>query len=248
MGRSEVCIPCIRMVLLRWSAEFTSILLATNSSQLGSVTSLSRGRTLLVFSFPCHFGWPTACGQGWGQTIYIPLLYGTPSDFYMRQSNWLDGASYYIGWLCVGINSSIFSYFSVAWFSQWWLRTRYPKWFAKYNYIIAAALDGGTQVKPYIFLWRIAVLGLYRNLGHGFHIVICGAGCLWWFAPLPPMASIHFKAYAPFNHSIFFPGGVQIKQVCKVWILFWKLCCWFGLPYLFRQLRQVCAYRYLMDL
>ncbi|KAG6857387.1 hypothetical protein H0H87_004749 [Tephrocybe sp. NHM501043] len=52
---------------------------------------------------------------------------------------------YYIGWLCVGINSSVTTYFLIAWFSQWWLRTRYPRWFAKYNYIVAAALDGGTQ-------------------------------------------------------------------------------------------------------
>ncbi|KAF9466638.1 OPT oligopeptide transporter protein-domain-containing protein [Collybia nuda] len=64
---------------------------------------------------------------------------------------------YYIGWLCVGINSSIFSYFSIAWFSQWWLRTRYPKWFAKYNYILAAALDGGTQVM--VFILSFAVQG-----------------------------------------------------------------------------------------
>ncbi|KAI0305502.1 OPT oligopeptide transporter protein-domain-containing protein [Multifurca ochricompacta] len=46
--------------------------------------------------------------------------------------------AYYIGWLCVGINSSITSYFAIAWFSQWYLRTRYPKWFAKYNYILGA--------------------------------------------------------------------------------------------------------------
>ncbi|KAF8896110.1 OPT oligopeptide transporter protein-domain-containing protein [Infundibulicybe gibba] len=57
---------------------------------------------------------------------------------------------YYIGWLCVGINSSIFMYFSIAWFSQWWLRTRYPKWFNKYNYILAAALDGGTQARLFL--------------------------------------------------------------------------------------------------
>ncbi|OJA14723.1 hypothetical protein AZE42_11271, partial [Rhizopogon vesiculosus] len=54
--------------------------------------------------------------------------------------------SYYIGWFCVGINSSYSSYFAVAFFSQWWLRTRHPRWFVKYNYIVAAALDGGTQV------------------------------------------------------------------------------------------------------
>ncbi|KDR78980.1 hypothetical protein GALMADRAFT_224231 [Galerina marginata CBS 339.88] len=64
---------------------------------------------------------------------------------------------YYIGWLCVGINSSIFSYFSIAWVSQWWLRTRYPRWFTKYNYILAAALDGGTQVM--IFILSFAVFG-----------------------------------------------------------------------------------------
>ncbi|KAG2036131.1 OPT oligopeptide transporter protein-domain-containing protein [Suillus americanus] len=65
--------------------------------------------------------------------------------------------AYFIGWLCVGINSSILSYFSVAFLSQWWLRTRYPHWFAKYNYIIGAALDGGTQVM--VFILSFAVQG-----------------------------------------------------------------------------------------
>ena len=45
---------------------------------------------------------------------------------------------YYIGWLCVGINASVTSYFVIAWISQWFLRTRYPRWFAKYNYILGA--------------------------------------------------------------------------------------------------------------
>ncbi|KAG1841045.1 OPT oligopeptide transporter [Suillus subluteus] len=65
--------------------------------------------------------------------------------------------AYFIGWLCVGINSSILSYFTVAFLSQWWLRRRYPRWFAKYNYIIAAALDGGTQVM--VFILSFAVQG-----------------------------------------------------------------------------------------
>ncbi|KAH9481332.1 Oligopeptide transporter 5 [Psilocybe cubensis] len=63
---------------------------------------------------------------------------------------------YYIGWLCVGINSSILSYFAIAWASQWWLRTRYPRWFTKYNYILAAALDGGTQVMVFILSFAVA--------------------------------------------------------------------------------------------
>jgi len=65
--------------------------------------------------------------------------------------------AYFIGWLCVGINSSITSYFVIAWFSQWFLRTRYPRWFAKYNYILGAALDGGTQVM--VFILSFAVQG-----------------------------------------------------------------------------------------
>ncbi|KAJ6507971.1 OPT oligopeptide transporter protein-domain-containing protein [Mycena vitilis] len=64
---------------------------------------------------------------------------------------------YYIGWLCVGINSSILVYCSIAYLSQWWLRTRYPRWFNKYNYILAAALDGGTQVM--VFILSFAVQG-----------------------------------------------------------------------------------------
>ncbi|KAJ7928881.1 OPT oligopeptide transporter protein-domain-containing protein [Mycena leptocephala] len=55
---------------------------------------------------------------------------------------------YYIGWLCVGINSSIFTYFSIAYVSQWWLRTRYPRWFTKYNYILAAGASGDSHLFP----------------------------------------------------------------------------------------------------
>ncbi|KZP23288.1 OPT superfamily oligopeptide transporter [Athelia psychrophila] len=64
--------------------------------------------------------------------------------------------AYFIGWLCVGINASITMYFVIAWFSQWFLRTRYPRWFAKYNYILAAALDGGTQVMVFILSFAVA--------------------------------------------------------------------------------------------
>ena len=52
-----------------------------------------------------------------------------------------------IGWLSVGINSSVTLLLVVGFTSQWWLRTRYPRWFAEYNYILAAGLDGGTQVR-----------------------------------------------------------------------------------------------------
>ncbi|CAK5278568.1 unnamed protein product [Mycena citricolor] len=68
---------------------------------------------------------------------------------------------YYIGWLCVGINSSITSFFVIAWISQWYMRTRYPRWFTKYNYVLAAGLDGGTQVM--VFILSFAVQGASGN-------------------------------------------------------------------------------------
>ena len=57
---------------------------------------------------------------------------------------------YYMGCLCVGINSFLASYFVAAWFSQWYLRTRHPKLFVRYNYIIAA----GTFVSFYLMETR----------------------------------------------------------------------------------------------
>ncbi|KAI0249949.1 OPT oligopeptide transporter protein-domain-containing protein [Lactifluus subvellereus] len=62
-----------------------------------------------------------------------------------------------MGMLAAGINSSATMFFVIAWFSQWFMRTRHPKWFAKYNYILGAAFDGGTQVM--VFILSFAVLG-----------------------------------------------------------------------------------------
>ncbi|KIK49247.1 hypothetical protein CY34DRAFT_20248 [Suillus luteus UH-Slu-Lm8-n1] len=64
---------------------------------------------------------------------------------------------YYIGALSAGINSSVVSYYVVSFLCQWWLRTRYPRWFVKYNYLVGAALDGGTQVM--VFILSFAVQG-----------------------------------------------------------------------------------------
>jgi len=89
-----------------------------------------------------------------------------PVPFWILHKQWPKlGANYLYtpliciatGALCFGINSYVLSYYSVAFFSQWWLRTRYPRWFVKYNYILAAALDGGTQVM--VFILTFAVFG-----------------------------------------------------------------------------------------
>jgi len=63
----------------------------------------------------------------------------------------------YSCFLAVGINTQVNPKMVIGIFSQWWVRTRYPRWFTKYNYIVAAALDGGTQVISFIL--NFAVFG-----------------------------------------------------------------------------------------
>lgn len=63
----------------------------------------------------------------------------------------------YISWLCVGINSSLLSFFVVGLGGQWFLRKRYPNLFLKYNYLVSAALDGGTSI--IVFIMSFAIFG-----------------------------------------------------------------------------------------
>ena len=63
----------------------------------------------------------------------------------------------FIGLLCVGVNSVTMAWFAIGAFSQFYLRRYRPNWFIKYNYILSAAMDGGTQVL--VFILSFAVLG-----------------------------------------------------------------------------------------
>lgn len=62
-----------------------------------------------------------------------------------------------LGYLSVGINSSVFTSFLLAVFSQYYLRKYRATWFRKYNFLLSAALDGGTSVM--IFVYTFAVGG-----------------------------------------------------------------------------------------
>ncbi|KAH8917353.1 OPT oligopeptide transporter [Atractiella rhizophila] len=62
-----------------------------------------------------------------------------------------------LGYLSVGINSSVFTSFLFAIWSQWYMRKYRPRWFRKYNFLLSAALDGGAQVM--VFVWSFAVGG-----------------------------------------------------------------------------------------
>lgn len=60
-----------------------------------------------------------------------------------------------LGYLSVGINSSVFTTFLLAVFSQYYLRKYRPVWFRKYNFLLSAALDGGTQVMVFVFTFAV---------------------------------------------------------------------------------------------
>ncbi|CAA7267213.1 unnamed protein product [Cyclocybe aegerita] len=67
----------------------------------------------------------------------------------------------YIGWLPYSVNGQWWSCVVIGFISQWWLRTRRPRWFVKYNYLLSAALDGGSQV--ILFILSFAVFGASGN-------------------------------------------------------------------------------------
>ncbi|KAI0071867.1 peptide transporter MTD1 [Panus rudis PR-1116 ss-1] len=60
-----------------------------------------------------------------------------------------------LGYLSVGINSSVFTTFCMALFSQYYLRRYRPRWFRKYNFLLSAALDGGTQVMVFVYTFAV---------------------------------------------------------------------------------------------
>jgi hypothetical protein len=78
-----------------------------------------------------------------------PLLFHTLHRAYPKVGFWKINAPIilaYAGFLSVGISSSMLLYFIIGFASQFWLRRYKPEWFIKYNYVLATALDGGTQV------------------------------------------------------------------------------------------------------
>jgi hypothetical protein len=63
---------------------------------------------------------------------------------------------WYMGNLFVGINSSLPMFFIVAFISQFYIRKYHPSLFVKYNYLVSAAMDGGTQVMVFILTFAVA--------------------------------------------------------------------------------------------
>ncbi|OKL61431.1 hypothetical protein UA08_03142 [Talaromyces atroroseus] len=63
---------------------------------------------------------------------------------------------WFMGNLYVGINSGFTTFFIIAFAFQWYIRKYYPQFFVKWNYLISAALDGGTQIMVFILTFAVA--------------------------------------------------------------------------------------------
>ncbi|KAJ6621184.1 OPT oligopeptide transporter protein-domain-containing protein [Mycena sp. CBHHK59/15] len=64
-----------------------------------------------------------------------------------------------IGYLSGGINSSVFMTFLLCIFSQYYLRKYRPGFFRKYNFLMSAALDGGTEVMTFVYSFAVGGAG-----------------------------------------------------------------------------------------
>ena len=114
----------------------------------------------------------------------IPLGFIAPLPFYALHRafpkvgfNVINTAIllYFTSYLFVGINSSVMmvssgamrsdgtgwltlaQFYLIGFFSQYWLRRNRPTIFVKYNYLVSAALDGGTSV--IVFIMSFAIFG-----------------------------------------------------------------------------------------
>ncbi|KZT55680.1 OPT superfamily oligopeptide transporter [Calocera cornea HHB12733] len=91
----------------------------------------------------------------------------------------------YLGWLPYSVNGMWWTSLIIGLGTQWWVRTRYPRWYKKYNYLTSAALDGGSSI--IYFVLNFAVFGAG---GQGVNFPT------WWGNPDPNVMSVDHCAVA----------------------------------------------------
>ncbi|KAM7183157.1 OPT oligopeptide transporter domain containing protein [Rhypophila sp. PSN 637] len=98
--------------------------------------------------------------------VPMGLLFGVfvPLPFWIGHRFWpqlrLDYINTFIiatwlGWLSVGINSSLLVYFLVGFLVQFYLRKYHPVPFAKWNLTVAAAISGGVAIVSFVLTFAV---------------------------------------------------------------------------------------------
>ncbi|KAL0948807.1 hypothetical protein HGRIS_008935 [Hohenbuehelia grisea] len=131
-----------------------------------SVAMGALGKELFAFGKPAGY-WIIPFGMFIG--LFVPLPFWLVWKFSKKGSLLSRTMEYinipiitlYMGWLPYSVNGQWWSCVVIGFASQWWLRTRRPRWFVKYNYLLSAALDGGSQVV--LFILSFAVFGASGN-------------------------------------------------------------------------------------
>lgn len=144
-----------REILLR--IQGTNIWSGQNVQQYNTLAVAWGGLAHELFSVGAEYQW---C------TLSIILGFFAPLPFYALHrffpnvgfNNINTSVLIYFGsYLVVGINSSVMNFFLIGLFSQYYLRKYHPNIFVRYNYIVSAALDGGTSV--IVFIMSFAIFG-----------------------------------------------------------------------------------------
>ncbi|KII95301.1 hypothetical protein PLICRDRAFT_34142 [Plicaturopsis crispa FD-325 SS-3] len=131
-----------------------------------SVAMGALGKELYTVGKPAGY-WIIPFGMFIGLFIPIPFWLcwkfskkGGKFGAFMKYIN-IPIIALYMGYLPYSVNGQWWSCLVIGVTSQWYLRTRRPGWFIKYNYLTSAALDGGSQV--ILFILSFAVFGASGN-------------------------------------------------------------------------------------
>jgi len=154
-------------ILLR--VQGTNIWSGQNVQQYNTLAVAWGGLAHELFSVGKEYQW---C------TLVIPLGFLAPLPVYALHRKFPKAGFeninvaifiYFINYLCVGINSSVMNFFLIGLASQYFLRKYKPNIFLRYNYLVSAALDGGTSV--IVFIMSFAIFGA-AGTAHYFPV--------WW--------------------------------------------------------------------
>ncbi|KAK8051943.1 hypothetical protein PG993_003328 [Apiospora rasikravindrae] len=140
-----------------WVSKSLRGLNALLSSSADNLILTQGGLSKYMYSWGSTYQWvPLGLVLGFAAPLPLYLAHRYMPKYGLDKVN-LPIIAWHIGYLVSGINSSILSYFLIAFWSQFYLRRYKPEWFLKYNYVLCAGLEGGTQV--IIFILTFAVLG-----------------------------------------------------------------------------------------
>ncbi|KAJ4128826.1 hypothetical protein NW768_007345 [Fusarium equiseti] len=139
------------------SAEGTNIWSGAQIQQFNTL-AIAWSIAPKMFSIGARYQWVTIA---FFIGFLAPLPFYIAHRFFPRMRIWsylnTSIILWYLGELFVGLNASLTSYYILGAFGQFYLRRYRPHWFVKWNYLISAALDGGTQVM--VFIATFAVFG-----------------------------------------------------------------------------------------